>query len=400
MWIDISAGASPEDESTHQEERTALIEQDGKCHLKAVKRDSDGSDDDNLSASRRWRFTTGMFVLLCVAVTAFAFYPSTTSHRHFSKSLVGLEEWEEIPNISGVIQRAKGLDPVKTPRNLRDLFVQYEPYQAAELPWVRTQCVIDAVQATAYLVQAVVFLYRAIDYEGLECPKNTPDGCAVSIAGFVASISWVASYISLAASSCGDTVNSGALCAADWTALMADFAEVASSGAAVKDDCDFGGRISGLLLHIDRDRRTHPYYHWQQFLPGGAGPAVIIARNRHMNTMRDFDITQCVVDVTQAAAFLVRATLQIHSATLGCPQARACTIDILDVISSFSWISRFISLAVTDCSVAGSQKALCAAQISNLVAAVANGPAVGIATTSDCADFPDTIDERLHEPTT
>ena len=148
---------------------------------------------------------------------------------------------------------------------------------------MRTQCVIDAVQATAYLVQAVVFLYRAIDYEGLECPKNTPDGCAVSIAGFVASISWVASYISLAASSCGDTVNSGALCAADWTALMADFAEVASSGAAVKDDCDFGGRISGLLLHIDRDRRTHPYYHWQQFLPGGAGPAVIIARNRHVS---------------------------------------------------------------------------------------------------------------------
>ena len=175
-----------------------------------------------------------------------------------------------------------GLDAAKTTRNLRDLFTQYGPYQDGELPWVRTQCVVDSVQASAYLVQAVVFLYRAIDYQGLECPKNTPSGCAVSVAGFIASLSWVASYISLAASSCGDAVNSGALCAADWTALMADFAEVASSGAAVKNDCDFGGKISALLLHIDRNRKTHPYYHWEQFLPAGAGPAVIMARKRHV----------------------------------------------------------------------------------------------------------------------
>ena len=174
-----------------------------------------------------------------------------------------------------------GLDHSETPRELRDLFTQYAPYQDAELPWMRTECVIDALQATAYLVQAVVFLYRAIDYTGLECPRNTPDGCAVSVAGFVASMSWVASYLSLAASSCGDALNSGALCAADWTALMADFAEVASSGAAVKHDCDFGGRISGLLLHLDRNRRTH-HWHWQQFIPPGAGPALLLARKRHV----------------------------------------------------------------------------------------------------------------------
>lgn len=399
MWIDISDGANQESESIQQEERTALIGQDGTDQRQVVKRDADSSDDDALSTSRRCRFTTGMF-LLCVAAVILIFYPQAMAHRHFSKTLVGLEEWEQIPNISGVIKRAEGLDAAKTTRNLRDLFTQYGPYQDGELPWVRTQCVVDSVQASAYLVQAVVFLYRAIDYQGLECPKNTPSGCAVSVAGFIASLSWVASYISLAASSCGDAVNSGALCVADWTALMADFAEVASSGAAVKNDCDFGGKISALLLHIDRNRKTHPYYHWEQFLPAGAGPAVIMARKRHMGTMRDFDVTQCVVDVTNAAAFLVRATLQIHTATIACPEPRACSIDILDVISSFSWISRFISLAVTDCSVGGSQKALCGAQVSNLVAAVANGPAVGLATTSDCADYPDTVDERLHEPTT
>ena len=43
---------------------------------------------------------------------------------------------------------------------------------------IRTECVIDTVQAAAYLGQAVAFLYKAIDYDGLECPNNSPVGCA------------------------------------------------------------------------------------------------------------------------------------------------------------------------------------------------------------------------------
>ena len=86
---------------------------------------------------------------------------------------------------------------------------------------LRTECVIDVVQAAAYLDQAVVFLYKAvlrrvqswkitagqrllsqssghirlpqaIDYDGLECPDNSPVGCASSVAGFLTSISCLA----------------------------------------------------------------------------------------------------------------------------------------------------------------------------------------------------------------
>eukprot|EP00439_Symbiodinium_sp_Y106_P058485 s2434_g8.t1 len=55
------------------------------------------------------------------------------------------------------------------------------------------------------------------------------------------------------------------------------------------------------------------------------------------------------------------------------------------------WISRFTALAITDCSVGGSRKALCAADISNMVAAVSNG----MATTSDCADV--TVADELED---
>ena len=47
---------------------------------------------------------------------------------------------------------------------------------------------------------------------------------------------WLASYLSLAASSCAEAMNSNALCSADWMALTADFAEVANAGAGIQQD--------------------------------------------------------------------------------------------------------------------------------------------------------------------
>jgi len=354
--------------------------------------DSDGQEE----FYSPWRSITAAVSLLCLGFVVVAFYPRASPSVHLSAGADLLEKWEQIPDISKVINRAQRLQPEQHLRNLRDLFVTYQPYPPQALPFVRTECVIDAVQATAYLGHAVVWLYRAIDYTGLECPDNTPAGCAISVAGFIASISWVASYLSLAASSCSDAVNSGALCAADWTALIADMSEIASSGAGVKRHCDYKGQTAGLLL---LNETAKP---WQRFVSSASGPAktiLAITKKEHADTERKFDITQCVMDVTNAASFLVRATLQIATATVGCPDPKACTIDILEVISSFSWVSRFVSMAVADCSTGRHMQARCAGDISNLVAAVANGPAAGMATISDCADYPDPAYELLHEPT-
>ena len=60
-------------------------------------------------------------------------------------------------------------------------------------------------------------------------PTELPQG----VAGFITSISWIASYLSFAANACGAAVNSGALCAGDWTALMANFGEMATVACSV-----------------------------------------------------------------------------------------------------------------------------------------------------------------------
>ncbi|CAE7850158.1 UVR8, partial [Symbiodinium necroappetens] len=209
---------------------------------------------------------------------------------------------------------------------------------------IRTECVIDTVQAAAYLGQAVVFLYKAIDYDGLECPNNSPVGCAASVAGFITSISWIASYLSFAANACGQAVNNGALCAGDFTALMANFGEIATVG---------------------------------EFVPAGASPAVDkalkIKGHKDQQRNRDYDIVQCAVDIRAAGS--------------ACADPKSCAVGIMNIISSFAWISQFTALAVSDCQVGADQKALCTADISDMVAALTNGPAAGIASTSDCADL-------------
>ena len=52
------------------------------------------------------------------------------------------------------------------------------------------------------------------------------------MAGFITSITWIAFYLSFAANACGAAVNSGALCAGDWTALMANFGEMATAACS------------------------------------------------------------------------------------------------------------------------------------------------------------------------
>ena len=192
-----------------------------------------------------------------------------------------------------MVEHAKTLELKQPLRNLNDLFYESQP---EELPWIRTECVIDVVQGAAYLGQAIVFLYKAIEYDGLKCPDNSPAGCAASVAGFITSVSWIASYLSFAANACGAAVNSGALCAGDWTALMANFGEMATVGAAASEDCDFG-KDWIHLLNINGAEDAGPG--WKNFIPAGAAPTVDTIEKvdalRTANRNRAFDLTQCVV---------------------------------------------------------------------------------------------------------
>jgi len=359
------------------------------------------------SENHRWLWSRMMVSTLILAACGALFFACRLGRGEIGVDMKttadlksSIEDWEQIPGIDDVIAHAKTLELKQPLRRLDDLFYDSQP---TEKPWIRTECVIDVVQAAAYLGQAVVFLYKAIDYPGLKCPDDSPVGCAASVAGFITSVTWIASYLSFAASACASAVKPEALCAGDWTALMANFGEMATVGAAVKEDCDFG-KDWLHILNITGDNGVYPppHMYWLHFVPKlESSKASTLIKWDNFNTVqrnRNFDITQCVMDVTNSASYIVRAILQIRSAALACPQPRACAINIMNIISSFAWISQFTALAVSDCSKIGNQKALCTADISDMVAAVTNGPAAGVATTSDCADLPVPEDEIHHLP--
>ena len=70
------------------------------------------------------------------------------------------------------------------------------------------------------------------------------------MAGFITSITWIASYLSFAANACGAAVNSGALCAGDWTALMANFGEMATAAcSAISIPIENPTNVSFQLLY-------------------------------------------------------------------------------------------------------------------------------------------------------
>jgi len=122
---------------------------------------------------------------------------------------------------------------------------------------------------------------------------------------------------------------------------------------------------------------------------GGSGflsaliPAVKAKQQERQD--RNLDIALCTFDAVQAGSYVVRAVKQmIGAADAGCDDPKVCTINVLNIVSSFAWISQFVALAVGDCSTKDQQRAFCAADISDIVAATASLVATSASLEVDC----------------
>jgi len=176
------------------------------------------------------------------------------------------------------------------------------------------------------------------------------------------------------------------------------------------DDCD--SRVERRLARPSRPARLR--------LPFPSAPAPegehgagehgaehLVEEAQEAMAHRDYGIALCHFDVTQAASFLTRAVLQIRSASKYCKDPRACAVDLLHVISSFAFLSQFLTLAAADCPIweLGSvhaehliheggrhdmhERERCAADIAEMTGAVASFSAATMAAMVDCRKHPD-----------
>merc|ERR1740139_1331333 len=103
----------------------------------------------------------------------------------------------------------------------------------------------------------------------------------------------------------------------------------------------------------------------------------------------------------QVMSYMIRVSLQIRSATLTCPDPRSCSMDILNILSSFGWLAQSFAQIVTDCPPAYNPTASCTSCVGNAFASTVNIPAVAMAAINDCAPEPDSqalINDALAEP--
>jgi len=259
-----------------------------------------------------------------------------------------------------------------------------------------TQCVVDVVQASAYLGQAIVWIDKAVTYEGYRCPDDTQRGCTVSVSAVITAMLWLASYLSLTASSCSATLHAKAACAADITGVMANLGEVSTAGTAAADDCKFEDEKPGhALVHKVMELTHHSAdAPLARRLSDDALKDMLDKLSEHKEEKqaerqakhdRSLDLALCVFDTVQGASYVVRAAKQIMGAAIDtCEDPTVCTINVFSIVSSFAWIAQFFSFAAGDCAVKANQAAFCAGDISDLIAATTNLVATAMVLPIDC----------------
>merc|ERR1711924_65350 len=102
-------------------------------------------------------------------------------------------------------------------------------------------CVVNSGSAAVYIAQATTNIIGSTQRSSPETIASGGEAmkmnCASDIAGVIAAIGDVASYLSGAASFCAKTLNSKALFAADIGTIVNGLGGIASAASALKLDC-------------------------------------------------------------------------------------------------------------------------------------------------------------------
>jgi len=335
---------------------------------------------------RKVSFAGSVTFVLAGLILYVAMTPSNQDRRGGVVSAIALpaeslEAWERLNHLL--------VDANVSERALEDA-----PVSRRDKQLYHTQCSVDVVQATAYLGQGVVWLDKAVTYEGTQCPDKTQRGCAVAVEAVITSLFWVMSYLSLTASSCAASINAQAACAADVTGVAADLGELSLASTLAADDCYFGpvkrDKDDEDKEEDDKEEDDEEEDDEEKSRRlGGSGflsvliPAVKAKQQEQRD--RNLDIALCTFDAVQSASYVIRAVNQIvGAADAGCDDPKVCSINVLNIVSSFAWISQFVALAVADCSTKDQQRAFCTGDISDLVAATASLVATSASLEVDC----------------
>lgn len=254
------------------------------------------------------------------------------------------------------------------------------------------QCAINVDQFVASLGQSVIWLDRAIVYDGYQCPNNTLRGCLVSISALTTSVLGVASCLTLLASSCTATISYPASCGSDILSLIANLGEVFSSGTGAADDCVFADPKPVYdsvhrVLNITRHRNYTALLGRRLSKSNNSLRSALhnMQAVKKLRQKQANDLSLCVLDVLQGSGYLLGFIQNIMGAWVDtCDDQKVCAVNIFDILSSLFWAAQYFTVIAGDCLPAPSQMAYCLSDMFDIVAAIANQVSTGEVIRLDC----------------
>mmetsp|Transcript_89412 Transcript_89412/g.251802 ORF Transcript_89412/g.251802 Transcript_89412/m.251802 type:complete len:465 (-) Transcript_89412:186-1580(-) len=255
-----------------------------------------------------------------------------------------------------------------------------------ERPFEIAECVFNAGLAVFYLMRAGLEITAA----SRSCPRgDLKAACTMDIAGTIASFANAAAYFSGVAIACPAHRPQGPRCAMDIAQLVSGVAELASGVAGIVDQCNADA------LKVDEEIDDGDVFERRLRASGRNRPP------EEVEAERGQEIAECFVDTGQSAFYLGHAGLEITSAVKNC-QAKneqvSCASEILGAISSFAFVATYLSSAAAECGVEANARALCAADISKVVAALTEIGHAATGIVRSCKQRKDRLPRRPGEP--
>jgi len=319
--------------------------------------------------------------------------------------LVGVLGWRVVAPDIQVRQVQHGLGNV----------VQYFHFYHEDYKIDAVQCGADVVQSVWRVVKSVAnFIELKYDCENLYTEEYQQNYCAGRILDVLYQLCSLASHVSASISDCPHRSIVPAKCAATAAHIMSSSFLVGSGAATVGINCDHehwllsGGELSPLafpernLANTSRTaeevmnktrkievppptvskRELRDYVH--KLHTDVVSRFLLNATNSPIRPEDDpnvgLKLTHCVADAGQAIAQLVRAAINIIDQTMHCDPRdpngfgdsykKNCAVDTIMLAHRLGMFSRYFSEALNDCTPARpeSQRALCAAKVSGIIA--------------------------------
>jgi len=289
-------------------------------------------------------------------------------------------------------------------------------------------CVIDVMQAAQMLGRAGTSMNAAVKtcVQGTT-NKNRIARCASPVGNVVSSFSYAASFLSTAAAECAESLHikdfmentlgwspdwvaskaqsaeMQAACSGAVTSFTAGLAQIAESGPAMTQSCEWMKKLPGMSSIAEAFAEEGPTSINRRAQDGSEASPPSAEKPAANGTYLGFTPTElnqqreaeCAFDIGQSTMFLAQAGTQINSAVYDCSDyslkeggkhAKAmCSVDTAGVIRSFGFVASLISFAVTNCPVFQlNLDAACSGAIADMVTGISGLAAAGSAFRDTC----------------